>query len=328
MSNELVVLNNDALQTGGVGLGAAIFKARPQYLELVQKTTRQEGAIPGKFRNVNTGDHYDEMRIVLLGVPQEQREKYDNSGIFSKEHKDCFSLDNIQPHARAKNPPALYCATCPDGDVRWKKWRETHLAADLPPCSMFYKVFLADRTTQTPYFLALKGKSVMPFKAAMETQLAGLLQKVMADVRAKNKLRGYTYVPRTGLFVPTPDFPLAAGENRALPLPLPNIFDISFTIFVTTKEQGGVPVVGCKDFKLMAEADREEFGALYLELTKQRPDTSAAEEEAQQVAAAVSAPPAPAVVLPGPATVPTITTGINEGPLVGEVVGKDEPITI
>lgn len=333
MSDELVVLNNTetAMQMGGIGIGSSIFKARPANMELVQRTTRQEGAQPCKFRVVATNEHFEEITVVLLSVPQEQREKYDNNGTFSKDNKVCFSLDNIQPHPRAKNPPALYCATCPDGDIRWKKWRETHLAADLPPCGMYYHLFLAERTTQTPYYLNVKGISVMPFKAAMETQMAGMFQKITADVKAKNKLRGYLYSPKTGLFVPNPEFPLAEGTARPAPLRLPNIYDISFTMYVTEKEKGGPPVIGCKNFRLMQDADREEFGALYLDFANRKEAAQdaqavAAEEEAQQVAAAVSAPPAPAVVLPGPATVPTVT-GVTEV-LVGEVVAKEEPITI
>ena len=333
MAEELVVLNNTevAMQMGGIGIGSSIFKARPANMELVQRTSRQEGAVPCKFRVIATNEHFDEITVVLLSVPQEQREKYDKSGVFSKEHKECFSLDNIQPHPRAKNPPALYCATCPDGDIRWKKWRETHLAADLPPCGMYYHLFLAERQTQTPYYLNVKGISVMAFKAAMETQMAGLFAKIIADVKAKNKLRGYMYSAKTGLFSPNPDFALPEGSVRPDPLRLPNIYDISFTMYVSEKEKGGPPLILCKNFKLMQDADREEFGSLYLDFANRKEAAqdaiaAAAEEEAAQAAAAVSAPPAPAVVLPGPATVPTVT-GVTEV-LVGEVVAKEEPITI
>ena len=51
MSDALVVLNNNAaIQMGGVGLGSSIFKARPSFLELVHKTSRQENVTPGEFR--------------------------------------------------------------------------------------------------------------------------------------------------------------------------------------------------------------------------------------------------------------------------------------
>jgi hypothetical protein len=322
MSEQLTVLNNNVLAVGGIGLGTGIFKPKAQFLELVQKTTRAEGAQPGKYRNTATNEHWDEMRVVLLSVPQEQREYYDNSQGFSKDSKVCFSLTNVQPHARAKEPQAMYCATCTKGDKNWEVWRKTHDPKDLPACNMFYAVLLADRATQTVFRFNVKGTSVMPFKSALETQAAGLLQKIMADVRAKNKTKGYFFVPKTGLFVP-----IEGTVPTDAPLPMPNIFDISFCLFVTTRDKGGPPVVGCKDFKYMSPEDRAEFGALYLEYTKQPDPTAvAAEEEAQQVAAAVSAPPVQTIVLPGPATVPTVT-GVTEV-LTGEIVGKDEPITI
>jgi len=333
MGNELVVLNNEQqMQAGGIGLGAAIFKGRPQSLELVQRTTRQEGAIPGKFRVIATNDHMDEMRVVLLAVPQEQREWYQGAE-FTKENKQCFSTDNKQPHVRAKNPPAMYCATCPKGDINWEAWRKDKRPENLPPCNLYYHLFLADKATQTPYYLNVKGQSVMPFKNAMETQMFGLLQKVVADVKAKNKLRGYTLNPKTGAFLPAAGFIVPEGTKQEEPLPLPNIFDISFTMCVTTRDKGGPPVIACKDFRLLQDEQRAEFGAMYLEFAQRKADgradadaqlAAAAEAEAQQanaVVTEVTAPVAPAVVLPGPVVK-------ADEPIVGTVVNKDEPITI
>lgn len=313
MSEELTIANSNVLQVGGVGLGTGIFKAKPQYLELVQRTTRVEGAEPGKFRNTSTNEHFLELRVVLLDVPREQREYYDNSQGFSKDSKICFSIDNNAPHARAKTPQALYCANCPLGDVRWKKWRETHSADDLPKCQMFYSLVLGDRNTQAIYKMAVKGMSVMPFKNYMETAVAGLLQKIMADVRQKNKQRGYSFVPTKGIFVPT-----EGATPTEQPLPLPSIYDLSMTMYPTQREKGGVPVIGIKDVKLMSDADRAEFGALYLELTKrpaQEEEMSQAEAEFQAAKVATTQAPAPAVVLPGV-------------PVQGEVLPKDAPITI
>src|SRR6185295_9870331 len=279
MSEALTTIEQgQPMQISGIGMGAAIFKARPQNLELVQRTTRQEGAIPGKFRVIATNEHMDEIRVVLLAVPLEQREWYSGAE-FSKDSKQCFSLDNVQPHPKAKNPPALYCATCPKGDINWEKWRKSHKAEDLPPCSMYYHLYLAERTTQTQYYFNVKGTSVMPFKNAMETQMGPLLQKILADIRAKNKVRGYTFVPSKNIFVDTPDFVVPEGKTKEPALPLPNIFDVSFTMFVTSREKGGPPVLGVKDFKLMNDADRAEFGALYQERVQRNLDHKAMAEE-------------------------------------------------
>jgi hypothetical protein len=77
---------------------------------------------------------------------------------------------------------------------------------------------------------------------------------------------------------------------------MPNIFDISFELFVTEKDTGGPPVIGCRDFKALQPKDRAEFGALYAELEAQRrqpaEDPAAMEAEAEfQAAKAATAEP-------------------------------------
>lgn len=320
--NSLVVLNNNPLAIGGVGLGSSLFKARPSTIELVPKSTRQEGAIPGTFRNISTNERFgvtdangnvvkDEFKAVLLAVPQEQREYYLNDGkTYSKDMKECFSLDNVQPHSRAKNPPAMYCSTCPKGDINWKAWREGGKTPNLlPPCSMYYHLFLAERTTQSPYYMNVKGKSVMHFKNAMETQMAGLLAKISANVVLINKNRGYKLNKNTGVFefVGLPE----GQTERVAPEPLPNIFDIVFTVY-STKDKAGDIVMGFKDFVRLKEEDRKDFGALYQEFLnrKNKPEQEAlpaASEEAQGNDA-VSEP--------------------VEGEYVASPSGKDEPISI
>lgn len=335
MSEALTTISNpgEALLAGGVGIGAAIFKGRPQIMELVQRTTRQEGAIPGKFRNTATNEHFDTLRVVLLDAPREQREYYLNNGTFSKDNKLCFSTDNVQPHSKAKQPQALYCATCPKGDIKWKKWRDTKDPKDLPECGMFYHLFFADRSTQTAFYFNVKGTSVKPFKDAMETQMYGILQKVVAYVKQTNKARGYTQTA-TG-WVPNPEFVLPEGKTEREPIePMPNVFDISFELYVTTRDKGGPPVIGCRDFKLMQPAERAEFGAMYVDFATRRQSLQAeyeaqanAAEETQSAAAAVSQPAVPAVVLPG-VPVAQAEPAQTAGPITGEIVGKDEPIVI
>src|ERR1035437_4863918 len=191
MSEALVVRgNSQALQLGGVGLGAKMFRARPSMIELVHKSSRAENVKYGEFREISTNEQLGNViRVVLLAVPQEQREWFDGQ-TFSKESKKCFSLDGIQPHNRAAAPPAMFCKTCPKGDSNWVKWRQTKQASDLPPCGAYWHLLLALRATQTPHFLNIKGKSFLPFKQAMKQQMQSLLAKLMTIVRAENKKRG------------------------------------------------------------------------------------------------------------------------------------------
>jgi hypothetical protein len=319
--DKLVVLNNsNPLAMGGVGLGSALFKAKPSYIQLVPKSTRQEGAIPGTFRISSSGERIgvtdangnvikDEFKAVLLAVPQEQREYYLNDGkTYSKDMKECFSLDNVQPHSKAKAPPAMFCGTCPMGDINWKKWREGGKTPDLlPKCQMYYHLFIAERSTQTPYNLDVKGKSVLVFKTAMETQMSGLLAKIQANAVMINKSRGYKLNKNTNVFefVGLPE----GVTEQVAPEPLPNIFDIVFTVY-STKKDGDI-VMGFKDFARMKAEDRQEFGGLYAEFLQRK------QERAEQAA---------------------LTEGVSEeeqgNAAVTEVVegeyvaGKDEPITI
>ena len=199
MSEEAIVVvgnvTEQAMQLSGVGMGASFFKARPSMLELVHKSSRQENVKYGEFREISTNEHFGtSIRVVLLAVPQEQREWFIDPTVFNKENKGCFSLDGIMPHTRAAQPPAMYCKTCPKGDINWITWRKTKDPKDLPPCGAYWHLLLANRVTQTPHFLNVKGKSYLPFKQAMEQQMSGLMAKLIANVKAENKEIGRAHV--------------------------------------------------------------------------------------------------------------------------------------
>jgi hypothetical protein len=321
--DKLVVLNNQnpLAPQGGVGLGTQLFRVKPSHFELVPKSTRQDGAIPGTIRNMASGQRMgvedangnivkDEVKLVLLAVPQEQREYYLNDGkTYSKDMKECFSLDNVQPHARAKNPPAMFCASCPMGDINWKKWREGGKTPDLlPKCQAYWHLFVGERNTQTPYFTNIKGKSVKLFRDAMETQLGPLLQKLESNAVMLNRTRGYKYNKNTRVF----EFVgLPEGQTEQQPaMPLPNIFDIVFTAY-STKDKAGDIVWGFKDFMQMKPEVREEFGSLYAEFLQRNAERMAAQ----------NALPAASEEAQGDAAV-------MEGEYVEGTVSKDAPISI
>src|ERR1035437_5459432 len=119
MSEAIVVRgNSQAMQLGGVGIGAKIFRTRPSKMELVHKSSRAENVKYGEFRVVATNEHLGTViRVVLLGVPQPQREWFIDPTKFSKDNTGCFSLDGILPHPRAAQPPAQNCKFCSKGDI-------------------------------------------------------------------------------------------------------------------------------------------------------------------------------------------------------------------
>jgi len=299
MSEALTVLNNNqsALALGGLGLGGGsrLFKLKPATMELVQKTTRQEGAQPGKFRITATNEHFESLRVVLLGEPSEQREYYLKGNDFSKDSKLCFSLDNVTPHARAKDPQGMNCATCPKGDINWKKWYQTKKPEDLPPCRKYWHCVLADRATQMIYYFNVKGTSVSPFEQSMQN-LARLFAAIQANVIAQNKKLKADF-----------DNALTARkENDTMPtepayVAMPNIFDITFTLYSYQKEKGGPFIVGCKDFAQLKPEDRASFGSLFLDFQERKQSGQVQDQMAAEAEAAEAA-------VNGPATTPAPQT--------------------
>lgn len=318
MSTDLVHIGSQSLAQGGLGRNSKLFKLKPATLELVQKTTRQEGAEPGKFRNTATNEHYPEMKLVMLVEPQEQRAYYKKGNEFSKDSKLCFSVDNVQPHQRAKEPPALYCATCPKGDVNWETWRKDKRPENLPQCSKFWHLVVADRVTQMIYYFNIKGTSVTPFEQQMQN-LARLIASMEANVNAENKQIKAAY-----------EKALAADPKTPAPVykPLPNIFDVTFTIYPYQIEKGGPWIVGFKSFLALRPEDRAEFGALFLDFVsrKQQGNVEPPTEEAE-AEAAVSGPAA-AAPASTPAPVREVSAVIDGKSVAGEVVSSKEPITI
>lgn len=304
-NTDIVLAGQQALAQGGLGLGSSLFKVKPAYLELVSKATQQEGATPGKFRVTATKEQFDEMKLVLLMEPIPRREYY-RKGEFSKNAKLCFSLDGIQPHPRAKEAPAPFCATCPMGDLNWEKWRKDQRPENLPPCRAFYHLVVADRATQMPYYFDIKGTSVQPFQQGMQN-VARLLASMQANIKAENRA------------IEKQNETLTDDAKVALK-PLPNIFDITFPITSVLVKGTWVIQIG-KPVAMSAEA-RAEFGALYLDIISQRTQYTAQVEQEDAVAQAE------ATTYEAPAASTSKEVAAVIGKVVeGDIVGK-EPITI
>ena len=291
--NPLVVVGNpvpaEALVAQRFNSLSKLFQLRPKSLELVSKSTQQAGAEPGTFRVVSTNEKFKELRAVMLYAPIEQREKY-RKGVFSADAKECFSLDNISPHPKAKNPPALYCASCPDGDIMWNGYRDAmkkgitgeELSKYLPHCRKFWHLFLAARDTLVPYYFNCKGSSVKPFEQAMQT-VAELFMKMNQNILNINKAK-------------------AEKGEPLLPVPTdPNdlIWQISFTMF-TWQKNGGVFMLGMKDFKVMADEDKATFSKILSDYAARRAAGAIQSQEAAEQEAADAAVSEPAGVPSAP----------------------------
>lgn len=270
MSEALTVVNNVAPLARVEAQKSALsrlFTLKPATIELVSKSTQQEGAIPGKFRNTATNEHFDTLKAVVLFEPVEQRALY-TPGTYSKDSKVCFSLDNVSPHSAAKDPKALSCANCDFGDKNWVRYREgkkqgikgKELSELAPPCKKYWHLFLADRTTKMPYYYNVKGISVAPFEAAMQN-VARIFAMMISNTRLENQK--------------------IIAHNQANPesiknlLPMPTsvgdvIWQIVFTMYVTQPEKGGQYASAFKDFAVMRPEDYADFGTLLNDIAARR----------------------------------------------------------
>jgi hypothetical protein len=264
MSEALTVVNNpqDALVRVERQKNALsrLFQLKPSTLELVSKSTQQEGAKPGQFRDTATNEHFETMRAVILFEPVEQRELY-RKGEYSRDAKLCFSLDNYQPHQAARDPKAMYCEVCPFGDVNWKKYREAKkqgvkgedLSKLTPPCRKYWHLFIANRATKMPYYFNVKGTSVTPFEGSMQN-IARLMHGMVQNINLQN--RQIVEANKT----------LAQDQQQSLLLVPQSVADviwqISFTMFVQQLEKGGQYTLGMKDFAVMKPEDYKDFGTI------------------------------------------------------------------
>lgn len=305
--NPLVVVNNNnamAKVEKQMSSLSRLFQLKPSTLELVSKSTHQEGATPGTFRVTSTNEKFETMKVVILFEPVEQREKY-RKGEYTQNSKECFSLDNFQPHAKAKNPPAMYCATCPSGDIMWDGWRDAKakgvsgddLSALLPKCRKYWHLFLADRGTKMPYYFNLKGMSVKNFEEAMQN-MARIFAMIIQNIKTQNKT-------------------LAVDQQLPLPTGVGDlIWQVSFTMY-SFQKNGGPFQVGFKDFAMMSPENQAEFGAILKDFVARR---QAGQIQSQEAAEAEAEAAVVATATEAPAT--------NAGPVSSEVAKQNAQIVI
>lgn len=253
MSSDLTVINNaptELAKTGGLGLdfGSKLFQLKPATVSIVQPSTTAEGAIKGKLRIPETGDQFDSMFVTLLVMPQEQRSYYAGGepGQLNRtpDNLMCFSRDMVRPDKNAKVPGALKCDGCPKAS--WDKWRQTKDRKDIPPCDAYYYALLIDTEFKMPLQMYLRSSAKAPFEQGMQN-----LSRKFAMMKAK-------------------------GLN-------PNIYDIGFKLS-TKKVQKGATVSWIpelSDFRVLTEAEREEFGEVYQQFIARKNNAANASAETE-----------------------------------------------
>lgn len=253
MSNETGLTVIDGNQTtalakpsGGLGIdfSSKLFQLKPATLSINQPNTQAEGAVKGKLRITETGDQFDELFVTLLVMPTERRQYYvGEPGTLNRspENLMCFSNDLVKPDLKAKVPGALKCEGCPKAD--WTKWRQTKEKKDIPPCDAFFYALLIDTKYKMPLQYYVRSTAKQPFEQGM-----------------KNLARKLYMMQQQGLN--------------------PNIFDVGFKLS-TTKVQKGQTISylpALSDFRIITDAEREEFGEIYQQYVSRNTKPSASEE--------------------------------------------------
>jgi len=156
---------------------------RPASYELVQQLSHAQNAVPGKFRNARTGEHYDSLRVV--GVKYYHGRIMFPPGGFSTESKPlCRSMDGIYPITNDRNltPQAKTCALCPNGKLAWNR-------GEKPTCKETYRLLFINREfgeASIPGYITIKGTSIPGFR-----KLVGALREYAAISKAKGEPRSF-----------------------------------------------------------------------------------------------------------------------------------------
>ncbi len=152
-------------------------KLRPSLIELVPLTSQKPGAIPGKFRDEVTLEHYDSITVVPLTIGRE-RLMFPPYG--SGANKPiCKSYDAIVPSPWVENPPARTCEACPNS--RWGKKDLVSGKSARPACDEGYKMTVIIKESQLPRIIKFKGTGITALKKFME---------MLQTDRVQNKVEG------------------------------------------------------------------------------------------------------------------------------------------
>jgi hypothetical protein len=240
MGTELTVINNTAIQQGGLGINQKskyLTNVKPATVTIVQPNSQVDGAVKGHLYIKDLGQSFPELRCTLLDMPSESRAFYlGQPGELNRspENLMCFSNDLIQPSPKAKVPQSIKCANCSKAD--WGPWREfkeqngVSNKSLIPPCEAQILAYMIDTQLKMPLRMYVRSTSKDSFDSGMEQIGRMILMKQ------------------------------AAGEN-------PNVFDISFKLTTKLiqrgKYQSYVPVL--TDAKFITPEEREKFGAVYMQ---------------------------------------------------------------
>ena len=231
------------------GLAGFEQKITIEQVDLVQNTSRAEGAEPGKFRSKSSGQHVTELFAIPIGA-QTKRVMFPE-GDFGG-NPICRSRDGIVPASSISNPPSKSCKSCPKAS--WNAYSaakkrgapQSTLQALKPKCDEKLEMLFLDRMTMKVLRLNTGGASLKEVKTAIRSvqqEIQSSMDKAAMD-EAEAIAAGKEFAPVTiGMY----DFMLHIKSHK--------LVTSSGTFYVLQIKQGRTPFTN--------EAVRQRFAAMY-----------------------------------------------------------------
>lgn len=166
---------------------SSLVSLKPSLIELVPLTSQKQGAIPGKFRDDVTLEHYDNITVVPLDISRE-RIMFPVYG--SGNNKPiCKSYNGVVPSPFVENPPARTCAACPNS--KWGKKDPVSGKSTRPRCDEGYKMTVIIKESQLPRIIKFKGTGITALRDFMERLETDRVQTNSKEGRKPNLFEYY-----------------------------------------------------------------------------------------------------------------------------------------
>jgi hypothetical protein len=171
-----------AIQQYGQGLEG--FSLKPAVMKLVQRTTTDEGAVPGKMFDTLSKNNFDAVTVVPLSIRM-GRVLFPPGGELGAEPL-CRSDDGVVPSPNATSPQSPTCATCDHGPKMWARFKSTGVK---PDCQDKYRLMFVLRDSGLPYYMTVSGKSITNLKSLKDA----IYRDVISEKMKGNVLSIYDY---------------------------------------------------------------------------------------------------------------------------------------
>jgi len=169
-------------EVDGTGLSDYI-KLKPSRLALTQHTTTNpQGSNPGQILDDESGQVYDDIKLVILKMHTARVFFKPGDKIAKGAEPLCRSWDGKVPANDVKQRQSNSCASCPQS-----QWEDK----TAPPCKEKLELAVATVEDEMPHYFSVGGKSISPIRKVLGTISKELKKKTLPSLHhAAITLRG------------------------------------------------------------------------------------------------------------------------------------------